>query len=326
MADGAIPAALTADQMFDRVKSQERYKAIERAATIAPQALRASGLSLDTAGDSEADEKAEKRAHRQERDKLIAQQFTLERAVGVRARKSVTAGDMKERFAILKHAPMEQNGSATDAMKLVFNPVGVTLRNVRCSRCKQWGHQVGDRECSLRNELTNRDMERLKREDPMTYMPRDEPVYGGAQATTCAAEDDMQHAIQMAHGVETLSSRRGQSSTVSDTSAYIPESDSTFKAAQAAAATQQPTRRKRDSTHKRRHHHKRGRDDRYELHRGGLRHERGGGSGSVEAMLAGMSEAEQQQLLSVILQQEGDSAGAAQAAERAQLVSRRRHR
>lgn len=54
-----------------------------------------------------------------------------------------------ERFPFLKDAPVE--GACADSVKVNFKPVGKQLRNVRCLRCGQWGHQSGDRECELRD-------------------------------------------------------------------------------------------------------------------------------------------------------------------------------
>lgn len=57
--------------------------------------------------------------------------------------------NIAERFPFLKDAPVE--GAYTDSVKVNFKPMGVQLRNVRCVRCAEWGHQSGDRECSMRD-------------------------------------------------------------------------------------------------------------------------------------------------------------------------------
>jgi hypothetical protein len=69
-----------------------------------------------------------------------------------------------ERFPILKNAPLE--GTYAANVKLTFKPLGMELRNVRCMRCREWGHQSGDRECSMRG-FNPKDAERVAREDPM---------------------------------------------------------------------------------------------------------------------------------------------------------------
>ncbi|KAF4321678.1 hypothetical protein BBO99_00001130 [Phytophthora kernoviae] len=66
---------------------------------------------------------------------------------------------------MLKDAPVE--GSYTQSLRVSFNPVGVRLRNVRCIRCGQWGHQSGDRECGLKDQNPH-DAARQMREDPVT--------------------------------------------------------------------------------------------------------------------------------------------------------------
>lgn len=330
--------------MFDRVKQQERFKAIDRASSIAPRLPEGSKDGDELSRGEEDEEHAHRRQERRERDKMAEQLFTLERATGVRARKSVTAGDMKQRFAILKHAPVEANGSATDKMKLSFNPVGVTLRNVRCSRCKQWGHQVGDRECSLRHELTNRDMENIRRDDPMTHMPRDEPVYGNAHgAAAASAGDDLVYAKQLAYGVSAVRSTRDTSTSMTDPNTYITEGDAVFQAAQVATA------QRKHRTHKERHerhHSKRRRQgsstDRpssaqQRTHRSEHRHDgdayrhkssrrssidssrrRGVSPKDTDALLKGMSRHEKQLLLADILQKEGDHAAAHRIRQEAQ--------
>lgn len=80
-------------------------------------------------------------------------QRKLERYVGRRAEETLTIKDQVERFPILKDAPVE--GKYTETIRVNFNPVGLWLRNVRCIRCGEWGHQSGDRECKLRDHNPN---------------------------------------------------------------------------------------------------------------------------------------------------------------------------
>jgi CBF1 interacting corepressor len=69
-----------------------------------------------------------------------------------------------ERFDILKNAPVE---SYAKSMKNIsFQPVGKVIRNVQCLRCKQWGHEIGDRECPNRDLLPSEQAKHLL-EDPM---------------------------------------------------------------------------------------------------------------------------------------------------------------
>ncbi|RLN51010.1 hypothetical protein BBJ28_00023704 [Nothophytophthora sp. Chile5] len=77
-------------------------------------------------------------------------QRKLERYVGRRAEDPLTIKDQVERFPILKDAPVE--GGYTDSVRVNFKPMGLQLRNVKCIRCGQWGHQSGDRECKLRDQ------------------------------------------------------------------------------------------------------------------------------------------------------------------------------
>ena len=70
-----------------------------------------------------------------------------------------------ERFAILKHAP--RAGSYTTDIAVHHRPFGVSLRQVKCSRCGEWGHAAGDRECKLRHEVTEADNARKTQDDPI---------------------------------------------------------------------------------------------------------------------------------------------------------------
>ncbi|KAF8380851.1 hypothetical protein HHK36_028346 [Tetracentron sinense] len=47
-------------------------------------------------------------------------------------------------------------------------PFGVEVRNVKCVRCGNFGHQSGDRECPLRDVIMPNEESRLKRDDPLT--------------------------------------------------------------------------------------------------------------------------------------------------------------
>jgi len=80
--------------------------------------------------------------------------------------------EQAERYPILKNAPVE--GAYAKNVKLSFNPVGATIRYCQCLKCGAFGHTSGDRECPLWGEITSLNAARLRREDPMTYMARDE--------------------------------------------------------------------------------------------------------------------------------------------------------
>ena len=47
-------------------------------------------------------------------------------------------------------------------------PFGVEIRNVKCLRCGNFGHQSGDRECPLKDAIMPSEENRLKRDDPLT--------------------------------------------------------------------------------------------------------------------------------------------------------------
>ncbi|KAH7519125.1 hypothetical protein FEM48_Zijuj08G0000600 [Ziziphus jujuba var. spinosa] len=69
----------------------------------------------------------------------------------------------EEEFAILKDAPRLETG-----VPARVKPFGVEVRNVKCVRCGNYGHQSGDRECPLKDVIMPNEESRLKRDDPLT--------------------------------------------------------------------------------------------------------------------------------------------------------------
>lgn len=69
----------------------------------------------------------------------------------------------EEEFPVLKNAPRLESG-----MTARVKPFAVEIRNVKCARCGAFGHQSGDRECPLKDSITNIDEARQKRDDPLT--------------------------------------------------------------------------------------------------------------------------------------------------------------
>ncbi|KAF5752581.1 putative cir [Tripterygium wilfordii] len=68
----------------------------------------------------------------------------------------------EEEFEVLKNAPRLETGVAGRA-----KPFGVEVRNVKCLRCGNFGHQSGDRECPLKDAIMPNEENRLKRDDPL---------------------------------------------------------------------------------------------------------------------------------------------------------------
>ncbi|GAB2272816.1 hypothetical protein Dimus_007636 [Dionaea muscipula] len=69
----------------------------------------------------------------------------------------------EEEFEVLKNAPRLETG-APGRVK----PFAVEVRNVKCVRCGNFGHQSGDRECPLKDVIMPNEESRLKRDDPLT--------------------------------------------------------------------------------------------------------------------------------------------------------------
>jgi hypothetical protein len=118
-------------------------------------------------------------------------QTALEKLAGVKARSGMSVAEQMERFEVLKNAPVE---SYAKSMKNIsFQPLGKVIRNVQCLRCKQWGHEVGDRECPNREMLPSERAKHLS-EDPMAGYSSQERKHFATQPSSLtpfeAREDD----------------------------------------------------------------------------------------------------------------------------------------
>lgn len=69
----------------------------------------------------------------------------------------------EEEFEVLKNAPRLETGVFARV-----KPFGIEVRNVKCVRCGNYGHQSGDRECPLKDVIMPNEESRLKRDDPLT--------------------------------------------------------------------------------------------------------------------------------------------------------------
>ncbi|XP_044506896.1 uncharacterized zinc finger CCHC domain-containing protein At4g19190 [Mangifera indica] len=78
----------------------------------------------------------------------------------------------EEEFEVLKNAPRLETGAPARV-----KPFGVEVRNVKCLRCGNYGHQSGDRECPLKDAIMPNEESRLKRDDPLTaILARTDPA------------------------------------------------------------------------------------------------------------------------------------------------------
>merc|ERR1711904_28418 len=51
------------------------------------------------------------------------------------------------RFEFLKNAPVEGEHVLKLNVQLKHKPFGRIIKNIKCLKCGQWGHRIGDSEC-----------------------------------------------------------------------------------------------------------------------------------------------------------------------------------
>ncbi|CAI5467248.1 unnamed protein product [Closterium sp. Yama58-4] len=94
-------------------------------------------------------------------DKDQAEKKKKPRATDVFGRAVPTGDD----FEVLKNAPRMDTGIIGRP-----RPFGLELRNVKCGRCGAIGHSSGERECPLFDSVTENDLKRQQREDPLSHI------------------------------------------------------------------------------------------------------------------------------------------------------------
>lgn len=115
----------------------------------------------------EEDNKEDNDNEQEEKKKKFKTQSKLEKTLGKRKQEVISFEEQIERHPLLKNVPVEGNFVRSSQVKV--KPFCEVIRNVRCLRCGNWGHQSGDRECPLKDQ-NPLDKERQLREDPMRLM------------------------------------------------------------------------------------------------------------------------------------------------------------
>jgi len=78
------------------------------------------------------------------------------------------------RFAFLKNAPMKDDYCKN--IEVHHKPFGMTIRNVKCFKCGEWGHRIGDRECSLQPKIELSFLDSLEEKAKSTVKPAGAPA------------------------------------------------------------------------------------------------------------------------------------------------------
>lgn len=67
---------------------------------------------------------------------------------------------------------IDDSGNETAFNPPAVKPLGLDLRNVRCVKCKQWGHQMGDSACPMKAVSVETEQFRQQIEDPLMVFDR----------------------------------------------------------------------------------------------------------------------------------------------------------
>lgn len=101
----------------------------------------------------------------------VRQQSVLEMLVGKKSTTPLSREEIEQRHPRLKNAPVQ--GEYAKNLEIHHKPFAEPIRNVKCIRCGQWGHQAGDRECALLQAASPYDLARQRKEDPLNFMKGD---------------------------------------------------------------------------------------------------------------------------------------------------------
>jgi hypothetical protein len=120
------------------------------------------------------------------KDKHFKKNSALDKAVGNKARDVLNSEQMAERHPRLRNAPVE-GGAYTGNIRMNHKPFCDIVRNVQCVRCGEWGHQRGDRECSLLHEVSAATLASQRQMDPLNAMKMDDVAQEKQSLILCKA-------------------------------------------------------------------------------------------------------------------------------------------
>ena len=147
-----------------------------------------SGDAPDDRHDEDSDSIEDKQLTKHDKPGGDDHRSALEREAGVRKSAAAarpvgaTMGELQERFEFLKDAPLVNRNASSNSV-LRFKPLGKIVRNTKCRRCGEWGHQANDRECSLRNVLSASAEAAIQAMDPLKNL--DVEVLSTSKSHTC---------------------------------------------------------------------------------------------------------------------------------------------